>query len=298
MKDSSRNIYSGIGLALLAVVIWSVNFIVAKGVFRQIPPVSLAFYRWSLATILILPFAIKSFGKDWPVLKRSGTYLFSASLTGIALFNTFVYIGAHYTTAINLSLIGTTSSPIFAVILARIFLREKIGPWKIAGITLCVIGVMYLLSGGNFKNLLFLRFTEGDIWVLMAGLSFAIYTILSRKKPGGISPLTFLFATFAIGTLLILPFYLWEIMHSVPVIWNVSLILVILFLGLGASVVSFMAWNKAVPILGAGRTALFGNLIPVLTSIQATFFLGENFTAIHVVSMLLVFAGIVVANKS
>lgn len=298
MTDNSRKMYKGVGLTLLAVLIWSGNFIVARGVFRQIPPVSLAFYRWCLATILIFPFVLTSVRADWAVIKRSGLYLFGASLTGIAFFNTFVYIGAHYTTAINLSLIGTTSSPIFAVILARIFLKEKIGPWKLVGMILCVCGVLYLLSAGNLRNLVEFRFTQGDTWVLMAGLSFAIYTTLTKRKPAGISSLSFLAITFAIGTLLLAPFFVWEASHSSSVKWTGNLILVIVFLGLGASIISFMAWNKAVPILGAGRTALFGNLIPVSTSVLATLFLQEDFNNTHIVSMLIVFTGILLATKN
>jgi drug/metabolite transporter (DMT)-like permease len=294
---SAKNVYTGICLALLPVIIWSVNFIIARGVFKQIPPVSLAFYRWSVATLFILPFAVRSFRAEWPVVKQSLNYFFWTSLTGIALFNTFVYIGAHDTTAINLSLIGTTSSPVFAVILAWIFLKEQIGAWKIVGLFLCLSGVLFLLSNGHLRNLLMLHFTAGDGWVLLAGLSFAVYTTLARKKPAGISAITFLLVTFSIGTLLLLPFYLWENFHAVPVVWNGKLLLTILFLSLGASVVSFLSWNSAVGKLGAGRTALFGNFIPVFTSLEATLFLDEKFTSIHLISMLLVFTGIILANR-
>lgn len=294
---SSRNkTYTGIGLALLAVIIWSGNFTIARGIFRQIPPVSLAFYRWSLATLIILPFAWRAFRKEWPIVKQQGQYLFWVSLTGIAIFNTFVYIGAHYTSAINLALIGTTSSPVFAVILAKIFLKEKIGVGKAIGIMLCLAGVLFLLSKGEWRNLLYLRFTAGDAWVLLAGFSFAVYTTLTKKKPATISPMNFLFLTFSIGTLLLLPFYIREITQTAPVAWNGRLLLVILFIGLGASVISFMCWNSAVAKLGAGRTSLFGNLIPVFTSLEAVFFLDEKFTGIHITSMVLVFVGIVLAN--
>jgi drug/metabolite transporter (DMT)-like permease len=301
MSSSQKNNYTGIGLAVLAVIIWSGNFIAAKGVIKQIPPVSLAFYRWSVASIIIFPFALKSFTTGpvtigWKALKQSLHYLFWVSLTGIAIFNTFVYIGAHYTTAINLSLIGTTTSPVIAVILARIFLKEKIGGWKIAGMVLCISGVLFLLSKGNFQNLLHFRFTPGDGWILMAAFSFAVYNTLVRKKPAVLSPVGFLFIIFSFGTLLLLPFYLWEVFHTPPVKWNGNLLLIILFLGLGASVISFLCWNMAVGKLGAGRTALFGNLIPVFTSIQATILLNEKFSSIHIVSMILVFAGILLAN--
>src|SRR5688572_18029988 len=124
MDSTVRNVFTGMVLAVLATLIWSGNFIAAKGAFGKIPPGTLAFYRWVTASVIILPFAIKHLRPDWAILQRSPLYLFAAALTGITLFNTLVYIGAHYTTAINLALIGTTSSPIFAVILAAIFLKE------------------------------------------------------------------------------------------------------------------------------------------------------------------------------
>ena len=294
--SSRRNTYVGIGLALLAVIIWSGNFIVARGVIKQIPPVSLAFYRWLLASLIIMPFAIRSFKMEWPVVKQSWHYLFWVSLTGIALFNTFVYIGGHYTTAINLALIGTTSSPIMAIILARIFLNEKIGWLKMAGVTFCIIGVAFLLSKGDLLNLLSFRFTAGDGWILLAAFFFAVYNILVRKKPTGISPVNFLFIAFSFGALLLFPFFVWETFHTQAVKWDINLLLIILYLGLGTSVICYLCWNIAINKLGAGRTAIFGNLILVFSSIEATLILKEKFTNVHIVSMILVFTGIIIAN--
>lgn len=294
--SSRRNIYAGIGLALLAVIIWSGNFVVARGVIKQIPPVSLAFYRWLTASVIIFPFALQSFKKEWPVVKQSWHYLFWVSLTGIALFNTFVYTAAHHTTAINLALIGTTSAPVIAIILAFIFLNEKIGWKKMTGMAFCVIGVIILLSKGDFQNLLNFRFTSGDGWILLGAFCFAVYNTLVRKKPAGISAVNFLFIAFSSGTLLLFPFYVWESFHIAPVEWDVKLLLIILYLGLGTSVISYLSWNIAIGKLGAGRTALFGNLIPVFSSMEAALILNEKFTKVHIVSMLLTFSGIIIAN--
>lgn len=295
---SQRNTYAGISFAMLAVIIWSGNFIVARGVIKQIPPISLAFYRWVVASLVIMPFAISTFKKEWPVVKRSWHYLFWVSLTGIALFNTFVYVGAHYTTAINLALIGTTSSPIIAIILARFFLKEKIGWRKMAGMILCIAGVLFLLAKGNLQNLFIFRFTAGDGWVLLAAFFFAVYNTLVRKKPAGISPVNYLFIAFTAGTLLLFPVYLWETSNTPVVQWDMNLVLMIFYLGVGTSVISYLCWNIAIGKLGSGRTALFGNLIPIFSSIEATLFLNEEFTGIHVISMFLAFTGIVIANWS
>ena len=295
-QSAQKNIYTGIGLAVLATFIWSGNFIVARGVIKEIPPISLNFYRWLVASIIIFPFAFKKFKAEWKVVRKSWHYLFWISLTGIALFNTFVYVGAHYTSAINLALIGTTSSPIMSVLFARIFLKEKVGWMKFAGMVICIVGVLFLLAKGDFKNLVHLKFSEGDLWVLLAAFCFAIYNTMVKKKPAGISPVNFLFVIFSFGTLMVLPFFVWEMSYSTQVVWNGKLIGSILYLGIAASVVCFLIWNMAIRKLGAGRTALFGNLIPVFSSIEAALILHEDFTWVHVTSMIIVFIGIVLAN--
>ena len=292
----TKNIYTGIGLAMLAAIIWSGNFIIAKALDNKVPPFSLSFYRWLIASLIILPFAFNQFRSQWKLVKQSWQYLFWVSLTGIALFNSLVYIGAHYTSAINLALIGTTSSPIMAVILAAIFLKERIGWMKLAGMILCSMGVLFLLLKGNLENIISLHFSTGDLWMLLAGFSFAVYNTLVKKKPAGISPVNFLFVIFLWGTIILLPFYIWEFNHYPAVEFNSNIVLSVLYLGIGASVICFLLWNMAIGKLGAGRTALFGNLIPVFSSIEAAIILQEKFTWIHITSMLIIFAGIVLAN--
>lgn len=293
---SNKDSITGISLAILAVLIWSGNFIVARDMKEHIPPVSLAFFRWLTASVAIAPFAIKSFRKEWKAVKRSWLYLLLVSLTGIAIFNTLVYIGGHYTTAINLALIGTTTAPVIAILLAHFFLKESIGWKKLTGLFLCIAGVLLILCKGDFQKLFSLHFDRGDIWVLVAAFFFASYTVLVKKKPKDISSLNFLFVIFSCGTLLLFPFYLWESNHSAPIIWDYKSIVSVLYLGIGASCICFMLWNIAIHKIGASKTALFGNLIPVFTSIEAVFYLHETFTVYHVISMLLVFAGLLLAN--
>ncbi|MFZ9388756.1 MAG: DMT family transporter [Chitinophagaceae bacterium] len=295
-RHTASNVYKGTGLAVLATMIWSGNFIVARAVFQNIPPVSLNFFRWGLATLIIFPFAIKAFKAEWPIIRRSWHYLFWISLFGISLFNTFVYVGAHYTSAINLALIGTTSSPVMSVLFARIFLKEHVGWLRVGGMALCLAGVLYLLSRGDWGNLRTLQFGTGDLWVLLAAFCFAVYNTMVRKKPSGISPVPFLFTIFLLGTVLVLPFFLREIRNVPAIHWSGQSIFAVVYLGLGASVICFWIWNIAIGWLGAGRTALFGNLIPVFSSIGAVILLQERITPVHLISFGLVVTGLVIAN--
>jgi drug/metabolite transporter (DMT)-like permease len=291
-----RAAYTGIVFAILATIIWSGNFIVARGVIHQIPPFSIAFYRWLTASVVIFPLAIKKFTSEKTIFFKHWKYFFWVSLTGITLFNTLIYIAGHYSPAINLALIGTTSSPVFAILLAAIFLKEKIKPLRILGMIICIGGIVLLLSGGSFSRLINFHFSAGDWWVLGAAMSFAIYNTLVRKKPAHISPVNFLFIVFVFGTLLLFPFYLWEVLHSDIVSWNLNLIFIILYLGIGASVICYLLWNASITRLGSARTALFGNLIPVFSTIEAVWILNEEITVIHIISGLLVVTGLIIAN--
>src|SRR4029078_11388585 len=127
----------------------------------------------------------------------------------------------------NLALIGTTSSPIMSIILARIFLREPIGWTKLLGLVFCIVCVLFLLSAGNFRDLLGHKYSRGDLWVLAAAFCFAVYNTLVKKKPAAVSPINFLFVAFSVGTIMLFPFYIWEMRSSPPVNWNPDLILAI-----------------------------------------------------------------------
>lgn len=161
---------------------------------------------------------------------------------------------------------------------------------------ICIIGVLVLLSKGSIQTLLNFSFTKGDWWILAAAFTFAIYNTMVKKKPATMNSVNFLFVIFGLGTVILLPFYLYELKNSGGFVINVSNLSSILYLGLGASVICFLIWNKAIRNLGSGRTALFGNLIPVFSSIEAVILLNEKITPIHLISFILVVAGLLIAN--
>ena len=296
MDAVKKNTYTGIALATFTVIIWSGNFIIARGVYKQIPPVSLAFYRWLLAALIIFFLGYKKFITDRRAVLANWKYIFISALTGIALFNTLIYIAGHTTSAINLALIGTTSSPVFTVILSALFLKERVPVLRILGLLLCITGVVVLISRGSLEVLRDFTFTAGDLWTLLSAFIFAIYTILVKRKPPAISPFTFLFSIFIAGALLLLPFFVVEHLTRPAIAWNNNVVFSILYLGIAASVIAFYCWNAAIAKIGSVRTALFGNLIPVFSALEALWLLGEKVTAVHLMSGLLVITGLILAN--
>ena len=296
METSKRNSYTGIALALLTVIVWAGNFIIARGVYKQIPPVSLAFYRWSLASVIIFFLGYRRFIAEKSFVIANRKYMLAAALLGITLFNTFIYVAGHTTSAINLALIGTTAAPIFVTVLSAVFLKERITPLRFTGLLLCIAGVAVLISKGSIATLIAFRFSAGDVWTLLSALVFSVYTILVKRKPATISPITFLFTVFIAGTLLLLPFFIIEKMVMPAVTWNTNLLISILYLGVGASVIGFLCWNAAIARIGSVRTALFGNLIPLIAAMEAVWLLGETITTMHIISGALVIGGLLLAN--
>jgi drug/metabolite transporter (DMT)-like permease len=293
----SNHTVQGFLLAIIATLLWSGNFIIARKVSNSISPISLAFFRWTCASLVLFPFAYKQVIAEWSHLKANWKILTWLALTGIALFNTFVYVAGHNTSAINMALIGTTSSPIFATAMAVIFLKERLGFYRIIGMVICILGIVLLISKGSWEVLLSFKFSSGDAWILAGAFAFAIYNILVRKKPVTISALSFLLVIFVLGALMLFPFFILEqSIVKAPTNWSPTLFGSILYLGIGTSVLAFWCWNLAISKLGAGRTVLFGNLIPIFSTLEAILILGETVTPIHFYSGILVISGLVIAN--
>jgi drug/metabolite transporter (DMT)-like permease len=299
MHEINRNeVWKGIGFALLAVLLWSANFIIARGLYQKITPITLAFCRWFLATLLLFPLVVKQVSNEWKIIKQHVVHLCLTALTGVSIFNTFIYIAGKYTTAINLALIGTTAAPLFVLLITGIFLKDRLSKNQIIGALLCLLGIVLLITKGNTQLNTF-NFSVGDIWIVTAALSFAIYTILVRRKPKNISSNTYLFSIFSIGTLFLLPACIVErSATSVSIEWSASVILSIVYLAVCASILAFLFWNISIHKIGPARTALFGNLIPLFSTIEAVVLLGEHFSNLILMSMLLILTGLLLANFS
>lgn len=282
--------------AVGATAIWSGNFIIARGLSGSIPPVSLAFWRWSVAVLVFLPFAIKAFLRDLPIIRKHPVYFSVTALLGVTLFNTLVYTAGQTSTAVNLSMISITS-PVFIIILARLFMGEAITVNKRSGIILVVFGVLLLLTRGNLSRLTDLTFAIGDLWMLLAALTFAVYSILLKHKPEGIGLWSFQFGTFLAGLLFLTPFYLWERAVVPSFSFTTPMILSILYVGMFASLCAFLLWNQAVISIGPAKAGMIYYSVPIFSAFLAVLILGEQLRWYHPISLLIIVTGILIANK-
>ena len=286
----------GFVYAALATVIWSGNFLIARGLNDKIPPVSLAFWRWTVATIVVLPIIINSVYAQRKVLRKHAGYLVVTSILGVSIFNTLIYIAGQTTSALNLSLISITF-PVFTIILARIFLKESITVSKTGGVMVIIFGVILLVSKGNLNSLLGMSFAIGDVWMLLASLIFAIYSLLVKSRPLEIKPQSFLGSTFLIGLIFLSPFYLFSLNGSDSGLYDQVTIYSILYIGIFASVVAYFLWNRSVDLLGPSKASMIYYTIPVFSGILAYIFLNEKIMPVHLISGLLIISGIFIANR-
>jgi len=295
-KINSNTLIYGYLSAIAATLFWSGNFTIARGVVENIPPVSLAYWRWTTAIIILAPFAIKSLISDWLIIKRHVLYLSITSILGVSLFNTLIYIAGHSTSAINMSLIAITF-PIFIIIISRFIFNEFITLNKGLGILLVISGVIILITKGNLSVLKTISFVTGDLWMLLAAISFALYSILIKHKPADLGTRSFQLSTFILGLLFLTPFYIWESVSTGFQIQTIdkNTFYSILYLGVFASLFSYILWGKAVELLGATKPAMIYYTLPIFSGVMAYIFLGEKIENSHLLSMLLILIGVLTA---
>ncbi|NPD43989.1 MULTISPECIES: DMT family transporter [unclassified Lentimicrobium] len=303
MSDKKNEIQTnnkliGFAFALLATALWSGNFVVARGWSAEIHPFSLAFYRWTVAVLVFTPFALNSVRRDWKAIRAKLPYLAITALLGVSTFNTLIYFAGRSTTAINLSLIALTF-PIFILILSSLLFKEKITLKKSLGILIVLVGVLSIISQGQLSRLLQLSFHPGDPLMLMAAFTFSIHSMLLKRKPAAISVISLQYMTFLIGLVILLPFYLVnKSLQTEPEIITMPIFASILYIGICASLISFVSWNKAIEKIGAPSAGMIYFLLPLFSGIAAWVFLGEHLQVYHFISAFLIVTGIMIGTRN
>ena len=284
-------------LLVLATLLWGGNFVIGRAVTGDIPPITLAFLRWCVAFIVFLPIVYSRVSREWPMIKENWPAVIVMAITGVACFNTLVYIGVYYTTSINASLMNS-STPIIIYILSFIFLKERLSKFQLIGTALSLSGVAFILSKGSLETLLSFSFNKGDLIVLIAVFCWGVYSLLVKQYAGRLPGYSTFLVTIALGVMMLLPFTIYELMTtSVEIVWSPSTISAIFYVGIAASIVAFLSWNNGVVALGANKASIYLNFIPLFATIFAVLFLNEDLLIAQVIGGLAVICGVIIANK-
>ena len=298
MRIKDRLATSGYFMAFLATIIWSGNFIVARGLSSTFSPISISFFRWLIATLVILPLAWPYLKKDLPLLKKQWKLMMVLAFLGVTMFNTLIYAAAHWTPALNLSLIAITA-PLYVVLLNRILFKELLSKQQIIGFIVLLIGLITLLSKGDLSLLLQLKFNKGDLTMALAACLFASYTALVRKKDSRIGNLSFVAATFILGELILLPMFLAEqILLPTQLTFTARSLYQLIYIGVGPSVISFYLWNKSIVLIGSTKAATIYNTLPIYSAFFAAMILHEAVLTVQIISSIVIVAGVLLVIRA
>lgn len=284
------------GLLFLVPALWSSNYLIARLANDVIQPHALAFWRWALAFMLLLPFVGAGLLARLDAVRQEWKQLLVLGALGMWICGAWVYIAAQTTSAINLALIYAAAPVAIAVIGVKV-LHERMGRGQWAAVASALAGVLFVTARGDPNNLLALRLTPGDGWVMAAVVAWTAYSVLLKHWPSALGPGERLAAIIAGGLIVLLPFVAWEALNGPPLPFTGRSLLLVVLAAVLPGVLSYGAYSLLQRELGAARTALMQYLAPVYGALGAWWVLGEPPRWYHGVGAALILPSIWLATR-
>jgi drug/metabolite transporter (DMT)-like permease len=284
-------------LLALANLFWAGNWVLGRALRDAFDPVSLNFWRWVIAVVVLAPFALPGLAAKREVIRQHAGLLALLALLSVSVFQSLVYLGLESTTAVNAVLINC-SGPLFILLCAWLLEDERATLRQLAGILVSVAGILVILSRGDPAVLLQLEFHAGDAWILLAIAIWGVYSVLLKRRPPELSGVHFLFVLSVAGVLFLVPAFVLQILHSPPRAPAATEVAAVVYMGLAASVGAFLLWNRGVAVVGANAAGFTLYLLPTFGTLLAIAFLGESFHAFHALGIATIVAGVVLATSS
>lgn len=282
-------------LLTLAPLFWAGNAVVGRATVPEIPPAALAQIRWSVAFLLLLPFAWSHLRADLPLIRRHIWTMLLLSVIGITLFNTLQYWSLQYTTATNVSVLQS-SMPLLIGLWSWVLWRDPLTRAQFAGVFTSLVGVLAIVSNGDMALLIGLTLNVGDVVMLIAIADHALYSALLRLRPA-ISPIGFLTATIGLGALMLVPLTVAEYAIGMRIgSIDAGGVMALVYVAIFPSILSYMYFNRGVELIGANRAGPFFHLVPLFGAALAIIFLGERPGWHHLVGAILIIGGVFVAS--
>lgn len=283
-------------LLALMPLLFASNIIIGRAASADTPPIAMAFWRWLLAVIMLLPFAWGGLRRQWRQIANEGPFLFLLGALGMGICGAVVYIGLGLTSATNAALIYA-SSPVFIVVIEAILLKKPVSREQTLGIILAILGVVIILFKGEIRRIIQFHFNPGDLYIALASFSWAVYSVLLRNKRLASYGTLPLFTMIAMaGVIVLLPFFLWERGTAGDVPPQLGPWLSIAGVALMPSVLAFLIYKYGIRTVGPSHTALFLYFMPVYAALLAIVFLDEQLHIYHLVGLLLVMSGVIMAT--
>ena len=294
---NQKNNFLAFSLLFIQPIFMASNLIVARGGVEHVPPISLAFWRWTVVVLILLPFTFSFLIKNSKIIKKEFKKLFFLGAMGCGVCGAFPFLAGETTTVTNMGIIYT-SSPIFIILILAIFFNEKVNLIKIIGLVSCLLGVFAIIIKGDFNLLLNLNFTIGDLWMLAAAIGWALYSIYlfywKSKLP--------IFQRFTLvaffGAISLFPFYIIEEVAVQRTLFNSQFFLWVLFAAISPGIIAFTLYTQAQKSLGASLTGFTLYVFTIYAAIYGFIFFDEKLESFHYLGTVLVFFGVYLAKKN
>lgn len=292
MQHNPKMMRWAVLLPLLSVFIWSLNIAVTRYVTEYISPVSISFYRWLVAFIMLTPFMLPQLYKNRALIQQHWKQLAVLAAFGMVLYQGLSYSAAHYTTATNMGIINAFI-PVFTILVSVFILKEWPNRFALLGCLISFSGLLLVIAKGHWANLLSLGGHAGDAIMLAAVFFYAFYGVLLKKWQLKIPLFISVYVQIFFALLYHLPFVLYLGLDAINAqnVWSV------LYAGMFPSLAAPLLWMLSIQYLGPNQTSVFMNLMPIVTAAIAYCWLAEQWTAYHSIGTALAILGVLLAQK-
>ena len=296
MKQINPNLVASFFL-FFATLFWAGNFIVGKAAsINEVPPISLNFYRWTIAFFILLPFTYKELilKKNY-ILNNLGIFSI-LGITAVSIFNAALFYSLQFTQVIT-GVLMISTVPVMIIFISAILKIEKSNIFQLLGVALSLTGVLFIITKFDLSILINLDFNKGDRSALFAMFSWSLYSALLKKKKYELSQISLLQVVIAFGVIYLFPFYLLDTSLGNTVSLNVPFFLILFYVTLFPGITSFFFWIKGVALIGANRAGIYLHLMPILATILAMLIYKEQIMVYHYIGAIFIISGILLSNK-
>lgn len=280
---------------IAATLLWGGNFVAGKELASDVDPITISFWRWTLALLILLPFSLGALRQHRRLLVANWRLVTATGATGIAGYSLFLYAALSSTTAIN-ALLFISTAPLLITLASRWARRDHGTTWQLIGTLVSSAGAVIVIAHGDISRLVGLHLNRGDIWMLAGVLAWVVYSVLLRERPLNLPSLPFFTASAIAGVLMMAPMVGWQLARGERLELTVPTVAGLLYVAVGVSAMGYACWTRAVSSLGSERAGAFLHLVPVFGTLMAAIFLNERLAPYHLVGAALVGGGLWVAS--
>ena len=282
---------------LLTVTFWAGNFVVGKfASFYNVPPFSLNFYRWLFAWLILMPFTISEIINKREYIISNYKIFLVLGITSITIFNSIVYYSLNFTQVIS-GVLMISTIPVMIMFFSSILKIEKTNLFQIIGVILSIAGVIIIITKANFEILKSLNFNKGDITMVLAMFSWALYSTLLKRQKYELSQISLLQVVISFGLIFLIPIYFIEYQIGFRINIDMPFILILSYVVLFPGLASFILWIKGIALIGANRSGVFLHLMPIISALMAMIIFDEKFMFYHILGACFIISGILLSNK-